>query len=453
MSGIILTKSTTPVIGWVGTLLGWIMELIFNMLNMIGIPNIGLAIIIFTIVVYMLMLPLTIKQQKFSKLSNKMNPELQAIQKKYKGKNDNDSMMAMQTETQAVYAKYGVSPMGSCVQMLIQLPILFALYKVIYAIPAYIGQVKDAFFPLVDNLIAQSGSSEFIQGFRNAAMYAKQFGNELFLAGDTTYVQNTYIDVLNKASTPEWTSLAEKFPSLAADITATTEKLARYNNFLGMNIGDSPSYFLSNAMADKNVLMIIGALAIPVLAAVTQWLNVKLMPQAESSNDQQNSMMQSMKMMNTIMPLMSAVFCFSLPAGVGLYWVASAVVRSIQQIAVNRHIDKMNFDELIEKNKDKAKAKQEKRIKRMEKAGIDPKTISQYAAMSTRNVQSTPAKSSSQSASSGTKKSSMTQEEKDEAVKRATEMYNKKAPKPGSIAAKANMVKYYNENNNGDGKK
>ena len=453
MSGIILTKSTTPVIGWVGTLLGWIMELIFNMLNMIGIPNIGLAIIIFTIVVYMLMLPLTIKQQKFSKLSNKMNPELQAIQKKYKGKNDNDSMMAMQTETQAVYAKYGVSPMGSCVQMLIQLPILFALYKVIYAIPAYIGQVKDAFFPLVDNLIAQSGSSEFIQGFRNAAMYAKQFGNELFLAGDTAYVQNTYIDVLNKASTPEWTSLAEKFPSLAADITATTEKLARYNNFLGMNIGDSPSYFLSNAMADKNVLMIIGALAIPVLAAVTQWLNVKLMPQAESSNDQQNSMMQSMKMMNTIMPLMSAVFCFSLPAGVGLYWVASAVVRSIQQIAVNRHIDKMNFDELIEKNKDKAKAKQEKRIKRMEKAGIDPKTISQYAAMSTRNVQSTPAKSSSQSASSGTKKSSMTQEEKDEAVKRATEMYNKKAPKPGSIAAKANMVKYYNENNNGDGKK
>lgn len=448
-----MTKSTTPVIGWVGTLLGWIMELIFNMLNMIGIPNIGLAIIIFTIVVYMLMLPLTIKQQKFSKLSNKMNPELQAIQKKYKGKNDNDSMMAMQTETQAVYAKYGVSPMGSCVQMLIQLPILFALYKVIYAIPAYIGQVKDAFFPLVDNLIAQSGSSEFIQGFRNAAMYAKQFGNELFLAGDTAYVQNTYIDVLNKASTPEWTSLAEKFPSLAADITATTEKLARYNNFLGMNIGDSPSYFLSNAMADKNVLMIIGALAIPVLAAVTQWLNVKLMPQAESSNDQQNSMMQSMKMMNTIMPLMSAVFCFSLPAGVGLYWVASAVVRSIQQIAVNRHIDKMNFDELIEKNKDKAKAKQEKRIKRMEKAGIDPKTISQYAAMSTRNVQSTPAKSSSQSASSGTKKSSMTQEEKDEAVKRATEMYNKKAPKPGSIAAKANMVKYYNENNNGDGKK
>ena len=73
-------------------------------------PYIALAIIVFTIVIYMLMLPLTIKQQKFSKLSNKMNPELQAIQKKYNGKKDNDSMMAMQNETQAVYAKYGVSP-------------------------------------------------------------------------------------------------------------------------------------------------------------------------------------------------------------------------------------------------------------------------------------------------------------------------------------------------------
>lgn len=150
MPGIILTKSATPVIGWVATLLGYIMEGIFYLLNLIGLPYIALAIIVFTIVIYMLMLPLTIKQQKFSKLSNKMNPELQAIQKKYNGKKDNDSMMAMQNETQAVYAKYGVSPMGSCVQMLIQLPIIYALYKVIYAIPAYIGQVKDVFSPMVD---------------------------------------------------------------------------------------------------------------------------------------------------------------------------------------------------------------------------------------------------------------------------------------------------------------
>lgn len=443
MSGIILTKSTTPIIGWVATLLGYIMEGIFNVLNLIGIPNIGVAIIVFTIVVYMLMLPLTVKQQKFSKLSNKMNPELQAIQKKYKDKKDNDSMMAMQNETQAVYAKYGVSPMGSCVQMLIQLPIIYALYKVIYAIPAYISQVKAAFFPLVEKLIVENGSAEFIQTFRNANMYMKQFSNELFTAGNTEYVQNTFIDVLNKASTPEWTSLAEKFPALSSDIAATTEKLAEYNNFLGMNIGDSPSYYFSMAWEQKSILLIIGALAIPILAAVTQWLNVKLMPQPENNGNQENSMMQSMKMMNTMMPIMSAVFCFSLPAGVGLYWVASAVVRSIQQVVVNKHIDKMDFDSLIEKNQEKAKKKQEKRIKQMEKAGVDPKTISMYAGMNTKKVQ-TSSNTSSQNAAG--KKPAITQEQKDEAVKKATEMYNKKSPKPGSITAKANMVRIYNEN-------
>ncbi len=451
MSGILLTKDSTPVIGWIAVVLGQIMEWIFDLLNLIGIPNIGLAIIIFTIVVYSLMLPLTIKQQKFSKLSNRMNPELQAIQKKYKDRKDNESMMAMQNETQAVYAKYGVSPMGSCVQLLIQLPILYALYRVIYAIPAYISQVRDAFFPLVDKLINMNGSAEFIQTFQNAGMYANRFTNEQYTSGNITYIQNSFIDVLNKASTPEWASLAEKFPSLASDIQNTTAKLAEYNNFLGMNIGDSPSYYFSNAVAKGSILLIIGALAIPVLSAVTQWINVKLMPQASNSsdNDQQNSMMASMKMMNTIMPIFSAVFCFSLPAGVGLYWVASSVIRSIQQVAVNKHIDKMDLDKVIEKNKDKAKVKMEKRIKRMEKAGIDPKTINQYANMNTRKVQpQQPAKPKRSIAQKAASAPPLTQEEKDEAVRKSTEMYNKKAPKPGSITAKANMVRIYNENNN-----
>lgn len=189
MSGIILTQNQTFIIGPVAQILGYIMEGIFFCLDKIGIPNIGLAIILFTIVVNLLMLPLTIKQQKFSKLSAKMNPELQAIQAKYKNKKDNESMMKMNEETQAVYAKYGVSPTGSCVQLIIQMPILFALYRVIYAMPAYVGKIKEAFLPLVDKLISQAGSADFIQTFRDAAMFAKQFSNEAFTGGNTQYIQ------------------------------------------------------------------------------------------------------------------------------------------------------------------------------------------------------------------------------------------------------------------------
>ena len=247
----LLTKSTTFFIGQIAALLGLLMNGIFWVLDKIGIPNIGLSIILFTIVIYMALMPLTIKQQRFSKLSQKMQPELKKIQDKYKGKKDQDSMMKQNEEIQQVYRKYGVSASGSCVQLLIQMPILFALYQVIYRIPAYVTQVKAAFFPLVDNLIATKGSAEFLQKFSVASQFAGNFKNEKFTSGVTSYVQNTYIDVLNRISTSDWQTLAAKYPSLKADISSTTSLLNKYNNFLGLNMGDTPWYTIKAAYASS----------------------------------------------------------------------------------------------------------------------------------------------------------------------------------------------------------
>ncbi len=430
MSGIILTQNQTFIIGPVAQLLGYIMEGIFFCLDKIGIPNTGLAIILFTVVVNLLMMPLTIKQQKFSKLSAKMNPEVQAIRDKYKNKTDNESMLRMKDETDAVYAKYGVSPTGSCLQLLIQMPILFALYRVIYSMPAYVGKIKEAFFPLVDKLIAQAGSADFIQTFKDAAMFANQFTNESFTSGNVQYVQNTFIDVLNRASTTEWHSIAEKFPSLSADVDSTVSILERYNNFLGLNIGNSPSFIVHEALESGAYLMVVAALAVPVLSALTQWINTKLMPQAETNNNSQdNPMASSMKTMNVMMPIMSAIFCYSFPAGMGIYWIAGSVVRSVQQVVINKHIDKMDLEEVIKQNLEKNK-------KKLEKKSATNKMLSEYATMNTKSI-STKANSVS----------TMTQEERDETVRKSTEYYNKNA-KAGSIAAKANMVKQYNEKNN-----
>ena len=435
MSNILLTQDPGKILGPIAKLLGYIMEGIFFIIDKIGIPNIGLAIILFTIVMYLLMMPLTIKQQKFSKLSAKMNPELQAVQAKYKNRKDNDAMMAMNMETKAIYAKYGVSPTGHCLQLIIQMPILFALYRVINNMPAYVDKIKEAFFPLVDNLIAQAGSTEFIKTFSQAGYFGKQFENESFINGVTTYVQNTFIDVLNKSSTAEWLSIKDKFPSLSEDVDHTLGLLNQYNNFLGLNIGNSPSYIVKEAISAGSYLMVLAAVSIPVLSAVTQWINLKLMPQQETQsdnkNDTQNTMMQSMKTMNMMMPIMSAVFCYTLPAGLGLYWVAGAVVRSIQQVVINKHIDKLDLDEIIKKNEVKAK-------KKMEKAGVKAEQMAAYANMNTTKV-STAAKAASTP--------SMTAEEKEEAVRKSTEYYNKNA-KPGSMMSKANMVKQYNEKNN-----
>ncbi len=428
MPGGILLTQQSGFLKPIAIILGYLMDGIFVLLDKMGIPNIGLSIILFTIVIYGCMTPLTIKQQKFSKLSAKMNPELQEIQKKYKNKKDNESMMAMNEETRAVYDKYGVSPTGSCLQLLIQMPILFALYRVINAMPAYVKQIKEAYFPLVDKLIGQVGSSELLQSFTNSRMYEKQFQNEAFLNGTASYVQNTYIDCLNRASTAEWQSIMDKFPSLSADVTDTVGKLNEYNNFLGLNIANSPSFMLKEAFTAGAYLMVVVALMTPFLAAFTQWLNVKLMPQPDTKgkDGQENSMAASMKMMNTMMPIMSAVFCFTLPAGMGIYWVAGAVVRSVQQVLINKHIDKIDMDDVIQKNL-------EKREKKLEKMGISGKQINDNASINTKRMNSS--------------NSLYSETEKEEKLRRARE-YFETHREPGSIAAKANMVREYNEKNN-----
>ena len=432
-----MSQSTTFIIGPVAKVLGLLMNLIFNGLYALGVQNskvsiMGLSIILFTIIIYMALLPLTIQQQKFAKLQIKMNPELQAIQNKYKNKKDNDSMMAMNMETKAVYAKYGVSPSGSCVQLLVQMPILWALYKVIDAMPAYVTKIKAAFFPLVDKLIAVSGSSDTVKAFKGSAVYAKRFTDPSFTSGVSSYVQNTYIDCLNKATSADWASLALKYPHLKTDIISTEKLLDTYNNFLGLNMGNSPSYSVHIGMTNGSIALIIGAIMIPVLSALTQWLSIKLMPQADnkpSGNEQADAMANSMKSMNVMMPIMSAVFCYTLPAGMGLYWIASAVVRSIQQIFVNRHIDKIDFSEVINKNESKAK-------KKMEKAGVNQQRLAKYAEMSTKTV-----------SVKAEEKSNISEEQKQKAIEKATSYYSK-GTKEGSLASKANMVKKYNEKNN-----
>ena len=439
--GILLTQYEGSILGPIAKLLGYLMEWIFNALYAIGIPNIGLAIIIFTIVIYMLLLPLTIKQQKFSKLSAKMNPEIQAIQAKYKDRKDQDSMAAMNQETQAVYAKYGVSPTGSCVQLAIQMPILMALYRVIYSIPAYVSKVKDIFMPMANGLYNESGIKTFIEGLSNANYLTKQFKNELYISNDADYVKNVIIDSFNRASTAEWNEAISKFGSLSNEIRSAMEQFEKFNSFLGLNIANSPSFTVKTAWADKHYLLIVGALMIPLLSALTQWINTKLMPQA-GGNGNQDQMAQTMKTMNLMMPLMSAFFCYTLPIGMGIYWIAGAVIRCIQQVVINKHIDKMDIDEIIEKNKDKAAKKIEKQKKNIEK-------MSAYANMNTRNVNfdQAPKRSISEKANYTNMDTSVADntDVSDSGKTKATKTGSAPA---GSIAARANLVRDYNDRKN-----
>lgn len=416
---IVLTKSTMPIIGWVAEILGLLMNGIFSVINSIGIPNIGVAIILYTIIMYILMTPLQIKQQKFTKLNSVMTPELTKIRKKYEGKNDQLSMQKMNEETQAVYAKYGVSPAGSCVQLLIQFPVLIGLYQVIYHIPGYIT--------IIGNKLGELANAP---GF---VSFFKKFVENLSKANNLKFVDDTkeaVIDVIYKLNPSQWTDLinsskGETFGNILTDVHA---ELSEWTYFLGLNISDSPSTILAGAWSTKSWILIIAAIIIPVLAWFTQWLNYRLMPQQDNT-EMGSTVSSTMKSMNTMMPIMSAVLCFTFPVGVGIYWIASAVVRSIQMLIINKHMEKIDVNELIQKNLEKVNKKREKQ-------GLPPQKITNQARMNVRNLE----------VDQTAKEKKMQDVQK--RVKDSTEYYNSANVKPGSLAAKANMVKQFDERNN-----
>ena len=422
MTGVLLTQATTPIIGQIAWLLGKLMDGIYNVLNSVfGIQNIGLCIILFTIIIYTILLPLTIKQQKFSKMSAAMNPEIQAVSKKYKNKKDQASMVKMQEETQLIYEKYGTSPTGGCLSIFIQFPILLGLWKVIQNIPAYVGGIKQAYEPLVTSLMATDGYQKVMEAIGKAKPI-------MIDPGKYDYTQaNTIIDVLYKFQGSNWDALAGKFAELEPVIRSTQESVHQFNSFLGINIAESPQAMLAQGFKTGAVAVIIGAVLIPVLAGLTQWISIKLTPQAAGSdNVADNPMASQMKMMNVMMPLLSVFMCFSFQAGLGLYWIASAVVRCVQQVIINKHLSKIPMEELIKQNMEKAAKK------RGENKGLPASEINKMAQRNVRNIEEP-------------KNKKMSEAERKAQLEKAANA-NKNA-KSGSLASKANRVKRFNENN------
>ena len=375
MSEMLLTAYDGAILGPIAKLLGWVMNGVYYLMDQIGIGNVGLSIIIFTIIIYLLLFPLTYKQQKFSKLSQKMQPELNAINKKYQGKKDQASMMAMQQETQAVYEKYGVSMMGSCVQMLIQMPLLFALYRVFMNVPAHVSGIKNLFTQplggnatsLVDGIMATEGYQDTMTNLVSTLKITTQpIAN--FTVSDPTAIANSIVDVTYKMNSSGWDALKDAFPALSSEISSTYETVSHVNNFFGMNISDTPLHVITSSFSAGAYLMVIAALLVPIISYLTQVL----------------------------------------------------------QYFLNKHFEKMNLEDIIKKNQEKAK-------KKREKMGIAENQISNAAKMNTRQMVDA-------------NKKQLSSAEKELEIEKANAAKSK--AKAGSMSAKANMVREFNERNN-----
>lgn len=355
----LLSMANLPIIGQIAWLMGKLMNFIYNFLDNVLTTDtglVGLSMIIYTVIVYSFMLPMTINQQKTSKMNAVMQPEIQAIQKKYKNKKDQASMMKQNEEIQQVYDKYGTGMFSSCLPLLIQMPFLFALYPVILNIRDYVPSINHA-----------------------------------------PDAVNRFLTIPNITLSP-----------------------------LDM-IKNSESYSL------PAIVIIITAILLPAISGLTQYLSTILMQSANKSitDDSSNPMAGTMKSMNIMMPLMSVFIVFSSPSAIGLYWIISAFVRLIQQLGVNKYLNKFSVDDIIEKNKEKAEKKRRKRGEQAEKV----------SAMAQTNTRSLKDKANINGTNSSDVKHENDSENKEDNLQEKSDNV-----KPGSLTDKANLVKRFNDN-------
>lgn len=454
MNLLALTKYDGAIIGPVARLLGYIMEAIFSFTGLFGIFNIGLSIIIFTIVIKALMIPMSIKQQKFTKMNAIINPEIQMINRKYAGKKDQASMMKRNEETMAVYNKYGVKPTGGCLQLIIQFPILLALYRVVWNIPAYVGRMRDIYYNIISVL------SEKFSGFMGNEEFTKLLANQgtvingdkiskitetfanVSSAEELTVAKNYLVDAMYAFDGDEWNKFQEIFSNIGnmagtttgETVTESIDKIGSMNSFLGLNLSVSPMSYLSN-FAKVGIWVVIAAIMIPLLSGLIQYISTKISLVAQEKQksssitkkpEEENSFVQSMNMMVKIMPVISIVFCFMFPTCIGVYWVISSLVQLIIQICVNNYMDKLDINDVVAKNMEKINAKRAR-------MGLAPQKVTRVANITQQLEQDQEALDERA-------------RKREEQIKASTEYY-KNTTGTGRLSSKANMVAQYNEKN------
>jgi len=270
----------------------------------IALQNYGIAIIIFTVGIKSLMLPLSIKQVQSTSKMGDLQPQMQEIQKKYKDDKEKQS-----AEIMKLYQENKVNPAGGCLPLLIQMPILFSLYYVISQPLKYMAGKSPEIITQLYGLIPQG--AEKIEKMKDLSII--------------TYF-NSHTEQLQAVS-----SLLKP------------EDLLNMN-FLGINLGAVPSWDPGNYINNGANIHTYLLLLIPVLSALTSYISVKYsMKDAPktSGTEMQASMQNNMAL---ISPIMSGVIAFTVPAGLGLYWIIGNIYQIVQQMFINIFVLKKRAD-------------------------------------------------------------------------------------------------------------
>ena len=292
------------IFSFVAVPLGWIMWFIYQY-----IPNYGITLVLFTILMKVIMLPLAVSQQKGMVKMAQFNPKVQAIQKKYA-----KDKSRMNEEINKLYEQENYNPMASCLPTLIQLPVMFGLMGVIY-------------YPLTHILRLPEGTIEIITTLTKTLLPESRSGMEQI---------NALHAVLNHTA-----SFVESVGQEVADLLMGFDF-----SFLGIFLGDTPNW------KQPSILWVV-PIASGLLALLSSWQSARNSKATSAGNPSANSMNSSMML---TMPLMSTYISFIMPVGVGLYWALSSAITVIQTFILHKIY---NPTEIIRKAKEEEEAEKE----------------------------------------------------------------------------------------------
>ncbi|MBQ8415707.1 MAG: membrane protein insertase YidC [Clostridia bacterium] len=321
---------TSVVIGptdlW-GNLLTGVGAVLNFLTRTLGFGNYVLGICLFAIIIEVLMLPFAIKQQKNSIKQAKLRPKEMAIKNKYKGRNDQPTMQKMQAEIQELYQRENFSPYSGCLPLLIQMPIIFALYYIVVD-------------PLQYVLAQGAGVSAALSSFASASPAAGGLGLTLSSTNGTiellSAIKQTGADWLSELQGFQYFSNGDALAGSVGDVA---------NMIPDFNIGPINFGMIPGFTAESWILLLV-----PVFTFLTYFatakLNRKFMYQSVANEGADARQIAcSNTMMDVTMPAMSAFFTMAVPSVIGIYWAFRSWVGLLKTFIMSKVMPLPTFTE------------------------------------------------------------------------------------------------------------
>lgn len=290
----------------IGLLLGYILEFIYGL-----VPDYFAALFLFTLLINLLLFPLSLKSQKGQADRAKLAPRLERLQKKYKS-----DPKKLQEKQQALYEKEGVSMMGGCLPMILRMVVLFGVISVIYS---PIKHMTDIPTEVVETSVtAMTG-----EGKEDANQFTGYYKELRVLQKLEMYEADVKTAIAGMDGYDEITASAyyEEMKEVKGDFT-----------YFGITLLDNP--WNEKGFTGINLLWLIPLIS-GLTSVVTSKISMHYTKQLTASETQQPGQGCSNNMMLIFMPLFSTFIAFSVPGGVGVYWIFSNIINMIQTVILN----------------------------------------------------------------------------------------------------------------------